>query len=1124
MRCASCGTELLPGKRFCHACGARATSQCAACGATVTPEFRFCPDCGVELASAGVHDVPPPTDDRQSRIAEQIPEGLAHKIRAAQETIVGERKQVTVLFCDLAGSTAIAERLDPEEYHDLLDEYLALAFREIYRLEGIVTYSAGDGLMALFGAPVAHEDAPQRAIRAALAIRTALAVLDARLRAERGLELRARIGIHTGPVVVGTVGNDLKMDYTAIGDTTNLASRLESVAVPGTILVSEATQRLVRGFFEVRPAGPFTIKGKSDPVVAYEVVAESATVTPMAIAAERGLTPLVGRDDELAQLDASFRRLEGGLAQVMALVGNAGLGKSRLAYEFRRRLEGRAEFFEGRCSALGQAIPYFPFVNMLKQYFGLLPGDTKAVIAAKFVSKLGEDSVDKVRREYPALSRLLGMPLVQANDSGAEELKREMFNAVTHLILEEGECTPVVMLVEDLHWIDDASRELLESLVARVANARVMVLVTHRPEDRAAWRTRAALTQIVLRRLSDDDARAIVRAIAGGPLPDALERLLIAKAEGSPFCAEEITRSLIEEGYLEPNGGGRKLTRPIEDIRIPGTVQEVIAARLDRLAPAAKRVVQVAAVLGRQFRRDQLAALLADEGIDLDRELVDLEQRGLFHRKSVLATDEYRFGESLTQEVAYEGLLLKQRRQLHDRIGHLLEAEPGDVTAERAALLAHHFTRGDDRAKAIEALLRAGDLTERLPSYPTAVEFFRRAWELADAEPADERFRRAALVATTSVARLGVLFGCPSVTETERAARRGRDLADALGDTEAQVALLYFLGVITMLGGEFNDGLALAEQAVALAQRAGLEMMVLRLSRGLALNHAFDGRFELARREIDWVMGQLEASEPAGTLSDMYVSAHWMRDNIALFDDDLDAALAGARLSHELAVRAPNRTVTFGAAGTIAQVHFLRGEYEEALRWADESLAGAEAIGNVSGFPAPASIALASRIALGRPPEAGRYLELLDQALASGSTVQTNLRFIADGLLAVRDLERAERFVEAQQRNPIRSGRLRDAYTAATLGELLLRLGRLEEADAAFTWAIALSELIGARSTLAAASLGAGEVAAARGDHAGSVRHLERALGIARAMRLGRYVPRIERLVGEPAATASDRA
>src|SRR2546426_4546782 len=327
---------------------------------------------------------------------------------------------------------------------------------------------------------------------------------------------------------------------------------------------------------------------------------------------------------------------------------------------------------------------------MMKHHFGIIPGDSAVVAGDKVRVKLGKNA-DHLERFYPALSRLLGLHAGDEPVPAPEEVKRESFEAVTRLVLGASERAPVVVLLEDLHWIDDPSRELLESLVGRVAAAPVMVLVTHRPDDRAAWRARGALTQVVLPRLSDEHVRTIVRAVAGGPLPEQLERLLVAKAEGSPFCAEEITRSLIEEGYLAQNGGGRKLTRPLEEIRIPGTVQEVIAARLDRLSPPAKRVVQVAAVLGRQFRRDQLTALLAGEDIDVEHELGELEQRGVFHRKHLLAADEYRFGESLTQEVAYEGLLLKQRRQLHERVGLLLEAEPAEMTAERSALLAHHL-------------------------------------------------------------------------------------------------------------------------------------------------------------------------------------------------------------------------------------------------------------------------------------------------------------------------------------------------------------------------------------------------------------------------------------------------
>ena len=278
MRCAGCGAELIAGKKFCHACGAPVAVQCRGCGATIDRDFRFCPDCGLQQ-NAAIHDTaPPPATDAFTRLSRHIPTGLAHKIRATQAAIAGERKQVTVLFCDLVGSTAIAAGLDPEEYHDLLDRYLEIVCREVYRFEGIVTHLAGDGLMALFGAPLAHEDAPQRAVRVALGIHEALAGFSG----GAGVALRARIGVNTGPVVVGTVGNDLKMDYTAIGDTTNLAARLQSLAEPGTVLISETTYRLVRGFFEMRPLGPLVIRGKSERVPAYEVLGRSELATPMA--------------------------------------------------------------------------------------------------------------------------------------------------------------------------------------------------------------------------------------------------------------------------------------------------------------------------------------------------------------------------------------------------------------------------------------------------------------------------------------------------------------------------------------------------------------------------------------------------------------------------------------------------------------------------------------------------------------------------------------------------------------------------------------------------------------------------------------------------------------------------
>jgi tetratricopeptide (TPR) repeat protein len=447
----------------------------------------------------------------------------------------------------------------------------------------------------------------------------------------------------------------------------------------------------------------------------------------------------------------------------------------------------------------------------------------------------------------------------------------------------------------------------------------------------------------------------------------------------------------------------------------------------------------------------------------------------------------------------------------------MLEAAPGEMTAERSALLAHHFARGDDRAKAVEALLRAGLQAEALPSYRTAVDFFRRAWEIADAELANaggrngDAFLRAALEATTGIARLCALFGAfPG--RRPAAARRGRELAEALGDTETLANLCYFHGVLVMQGGEeeFARGLALAEEGMALAQRSGVPRAPLRISRGLAISYAHDGRFDLARRAIDWV-GEELAREGLPPDSDLVLSTRWVRGAVLYMADDLDAAAEDLGATYALAKRAPNHTMTGGSASTLAQVHFLRGAYAEALRWADESLEVGEAIGNLALFPGSAAVALAARHELGEPAHTERYLDLLEQGIAVGTTVQMHVRFLADGLRVVDDPDRIARLAGQLAACPA-GGRLRELLAATALGELWARVGRLAEAERRFARAMALAEAIGHRSGLAAAALGAADVALRRGDGAAAERLRARALTLARALRLGRFLARAERL------------
>jgi len=1131
MRCRSCGAELLPGKAFCHVCGTHVPRACPRCGAEVGDGFRFCPDCGFHLEDEPAAAAPAPASPTAAPLS-TMPEGLAEKIRALGGTLAGERKQVTVVFCDLAGSTAVADGLDPEVYREVLDQYVALALHEVYRFEGIVNQLAGDGFMALFGAPIAHEDAPQRAVWAALAIRDALAHFNRQLMAERGISLPARIGINTGPVVVGTVGNDLKMDYTAIGDTTNLASRLESLAEPGTILISETTARMVRGFFQLREVGPLTVKGKSEPVTAFEVLDARDHASPMAVAAERGLTPLVGREEELAQLEACYQRLAGSFTQVVAVIGDAGSGKSRVIYEFQRRLQDEHEpvrFFEARCAALSQNVPLFPFVTMLRQYFEFEPGESEASACDKLERRLGKAAAE-IEDAFPLLCRVLSMPAELPADLPLEALKQETFKAIHKLVAVESRRAPVVVIVEDLHWIDEPSQELLEMVVGRMMRSRVMILVSHRPEFRPAWRTSGALTQVSLRPLLDEEVVQITRSLAGGALPAELERRILAKAEGSPFFAEEITRSLSEEGYLARSDGATQLTRPVEEILIPGSVREVIAARLDRLSGAAKRTAQFAAILGRQFRRDDLVQLLKPEEIDVDRELSELTRRGVIHRKTLFSDDEFRFGESLTQDVAYESLLIKQRRQLHERVAVLLEQGGGDPALARPSLIAHHYALSDNRAKAVETLLQAAADAERVPSFRTALDLHRQAWDLAEAalrerNGGDPRFRRWVVDATDGYTRLTVLYGASRDAEAERAAVRGRELAQELGDHGAAARLRAYRGMLlTSDPQRFDEGVAITEEAIAEAQQGGDALQAVSASRALVWDYMLDGRFADALDKVSWLLAELERRGQRAEPSDLYVATRWMQDGVRYSSDDFEGALRGATETYALAVRAPNRTVQSGASSLLAQVYFGRGNYAEAREWAKRSFNVAEAIGSLSGMHRGLALALAAKAALGEPIGFARHAEAIEEGVSQGGNALLTIHIVVEMLLSVGEVGWAEKLARLAVERA--AGRLRVIFAALALGEVATRRGPSQwaEAERSFTRALTLADAIGSRSARALALIGRGRLAFARNQLDTAQTEWRAAKAICASLGLPRYERAAEQLLSVSAGTAASAA
>jgi class 3 adenylate cyclase/tetratricopeptide (TPR) repeat protein len=1069
--------------------------RCSACGAAVEGRFRFCPECGTRL----------PTVDAAATVASGPPPPTA--------ALDGERRQVTVLFCDLVGSTAIAERLDPEEYHDLLQKYLTVSFPAIYRFEGVVNTLAGDGLMALFGAPVAHEDDPQRAVRAALAVREAIRGLAERVSAEGGPALTVRIGVHTGPVVVGGFGTELKRDYTAIGDTTNVAARLQTLAAPGSILVSDATFRLTNGFFEFSSAGELTVKGKSEPVRAYEVLRRQATATAMSIAAERGLTPLAGRGAELQRLEDAYAALARGQAQVVTVVGEAGLGKSRLVHEFRQRLaEEPVVFFESYCSSMSQAIPYHATLSMLRRYFGIELNEPHEQASGKLAGRLGVP-IERLEAGYPLLTRILSRPYVERRDAPPDELKRETYDAIARLLVGVSQDNPVILQIEDIHWSDEASRDLLAALVATLERSRVMVLVTTRPEGRPVWRTRAVRSDIALAPLADGEVRAMARAIVGGALPREIEDGLIARAAGSPFFAEEFTRALVEDGDLVCENGTCRLARTSLEIPIPSTVQEVIAARLDRLPPPAKRLLQVASVLGRQFLPADAAALADDAAIDLQSAVAELERRGLVHRKHGGGEDELRFGESVTQEVAYAGLLLRQRRQLHDRAASLLEHRVGSDGMQRSAMVAYHRARGDDRRAAVDALLAATRDAEAVPSYLTAAQFYDQAATAAERATAEGEagFEPAALEGLFGVARLVVFFGLPMVPQGAAAAERGRVLAERLGAEQELCSLLYYQGILTMSlpGGDFARGLALAEEARDRAASVGLQPLAQRIGRGLALNYALDGRFNESMALIAPNLAEIEASQDGEPPSDLYLTARWVWAFVQFAADNLDAAALHASHTLSLAEQVGNRTMQSVLNTVLSQVELARAEYDMAMQHADRALELAETIGNVNVMPAAGAAALLARTALGQPVDVAEYLDRIERGLDPHGLVQMNFRFVSEAWLLADNVEPFLQRLDLMRQGA--GGRIRRAVIALGRGELLGRLGRIVEAREAYTESLSLAKETGIRSLLAQIVVGA----SAMGEPGMSLvrPHLPATLIACRELGLERYRPRVEELL-----------
>src|SRR5215468_8758808 len=622
MKCPQCEFENRPQAKFCEQCAAPLARACANCGNQLSATAKFCPECAHPVAGSAV------TQPRFASPQVYTPKHLAEKILTSKSSLEGERKQVTVLFADMKGSMELLADRDPEEGRKLFDAVIEHMMEAVHRYEGTVNHILGDGIMALFGAPLAHEDHAVRACYAALRMQESVKHYATEIQRTQGVPIQIRVGLNSGDVVVGSIRNDLHMDYTAIGQTAHLAARMEQMAMPGSVLMTADALHLAEGYVQVKPLGPVLVKGLSEPVEVFEITGAGPVRSRLQAAAARGLTRFVGRTAEFETLCQALERAGGGRGQVVALVGEPGVGKSRLFWEFthsRRTVDWL--ILESGSVSYGKATAYLPVIDLLKTYFTIEDRDDVRKIREKVTGKLL--TLDKsLEPTLPAFLTLLDVPIEdqQWQLLDPPQRRQRTLDAVKWLLLWESQVQPLVVVIEDLHWIDSETQALLDSLIESLPTARLLLLVNYRPEYQHGWGSKTYYTQLRIDPLPPESADELLQALLGDDASlRTLKQLLIARTEGNPFFLEESVRTLVEMNVLVGERGNHRLTRPIEGTQIPATVQAVLAARIDRLSPDEKRLLQSAAVVGKDVPFALLQAIADQSEEELRRGLTRLQ-------------------------------------------------------------------------------------------------------------------------------------------------------------------------------------------------------------------------------------------------------------------------------------------------------------------------------------------------------------------------------------------------------------------------------------------------------------------------------------------------------------------
>ncbi|MGC1343915.1 MAG: adenylate/guanylate cyclase domain-containing protein [Candidatus Binataceae bacterium] len=853
MQCAACGDENPAGMKFCGNCAAPLRNRCPRCGFDNPQTFKFCGECAAPLGagspvrSAGAPAVAPAA----GAIVSVNPESVASTADAQD----GERKTVTALFADIKGSMDLIEDLDPEQARAIVDPALVLMIDAVHRYEGYIVQSTGDGVVALFGAPIAHEDHPQRALYAALRMQEDLRKYAARLRAAGNPLVEIRIGINTGEALIRSIRTDAEhTEYTPIGHSMSLAARMQTLAPSGSIVIAQETARMAAGYFELKALGAARIKGVSDPIEVYEVVGLGPLRTRLQRSASRGFSRFVGRVAELEQMKRIAALAGAGHGQIIAAVADAGVGKSRLFYEFKQTSQSGWLVLEAVSVSHGRASAYLPLIDLLRGYFRIASADDDRSRREKITGKVL--ALDRALEDALAyVFALLGVAgaesAMEGMDAGVR--RRRTQDAVKRILLRESLNQPLMIVFEDLHWIDAETQALLNLLADSIATARVLILVNYRPTYRHEWSARAHYTQLRLDPLGPDNARELLDALVGaGAALAPIKDLVIARTEGNPFFMEEMAQTLFEQGVLARGASGEvTIAKPLHGIQIPATVKGILAARIDRLPAAQKDLLQTLSVIGKEFHLQLVRRVTRIDDDLLATMLAELQAAEFIYEQPALPDVEYTFKHALTQEVAYDSVLRERRRAIHERTAAAFEELYAAQIEDCLPELANHYGKSGNIDKAIDYFERAAVQGRERSAYDDAIRNINSAIELLAGTPDSPARTRRQLAFYTELGTMLVAVRGFASPELQPILARAGELLGKVGDSPEIFPVIIGLWGAEFARGRLFEARALAERLMALARQAGFPIAIAGAASAMGATSFWSGDLSTARENLE---------------------------------------------------------------------------------------------------------------------------------------------------------------------------------------------------------------------------------------------------------------------------------